>query len=55
MSRVVGWWYGNIFRRLSASEPVFQVGNEVAPALVTLGTNIHGWSYERFRYLVEAG
>ena len=45
MSRVVRWWNGNIFRRLSASEPFSQVGNEGgAPAFVGLGTNYHGWS-----------
>ena len=45
MSRVVGWWYGNSFRRLSASESLSQVGNEGgAPAFFGLGTNVHGWS-----------
>ena len=44
MPRVVGWWYGNIFRRLSASEPFSQVGNEGALTFVGLGTNIRGWS-----------
>ena len=42
MSRIVGWWYGNSFRRLSASEPLSQVGNEGAPAFVGLGTNVPG-------------
>ena len=31
------------------------VVGEYFPAFVGLGTNVHGWSYERFRYLVEAG
>ena len=44
MLRVVEWWYGHIFRRLSASEPLPQVGNEGAPAFVGLGTNVHDWS-----------
>ena len=45
MSRVVGWWFGNIFRRLTASEPLSQVCNKGgAPAFVGLGTNVHGWS-----------
>ena len=45
MSRVVGWWYGNIFRRLSAPELLSQVGNKgEAPVFVGLGTNVHGWS-----------
>ena len=26
MSRVAGWWYGNILRRLSASEPFSMTG-----------------------------
>ena len=26
MSRVVTWWYGDIFRRLSASEPMSMAG-----------------------------
>ena len=45
MSRVVGWWYGNSFARLSASKSLSQVGKKRrAPAFVGLGTNVHGWS-----------
>ena len=45
MSRVIGCWYGNIFRRLSASEPLSKVGHKGgAPAFVDLGTDVHGWS-----------
>ena len=48
MSRVVRWWYGNIFRCLLASKPLSQVGYEGgAPAFVGLGTNVHDWSLPR--------
>ena len=45
MSRVVGWWYDNVFWRIAASQLWSQVRNKGgAPAFVGLGTNVHGWS-----------